>query len=192
MKKIVITCIIVLCTLAIAVAGTMAFFSVSEKATNTITSGKLTMILHDETTGGEPFPEGGIHGILPSYVVDKVVYIENNCPNSEYVRIYLEKFIQAEDGSEAELNFDNITLDINEAMWTQGDDGWYYYNVVLYPGESTEPLFTKVSFDGSLGNEYANCSLQIIVHAQAVQSEHNGDSSLLADGWPAPDFEIGE
>lgn len=190
MKKKILIGALIVCALAIIATGTIAYFSVSEEATNVITSGRLTMVLHDETTGGIPFPEAGIHGIMPGQTVDKVVYIENDCPNSEYVRIYLEKSIHSEQGSDVQLTFEDITLDINNEMWTLGDDGWYYYNAVLEPGEDTEPLFTTVSFGRKLNNDYQNCGLEIIVHAQAVQSEHNGDSAILASGWPASDFDI--
>ena len=190
MKKKILIGALIVCALAIIATGTIAYFSVSEEATNVITSGRLTMVLHDETTGGIPFPEAGIHGIMPGQTVDKVVYIENDCPNSEYVRIYLEKSIHSEQGSDVQLTFEDITLDINSEMWTLGDDGWYYYNAVLEPGENTEPLFTTVSFGKKLNNDYQNCGLEIIVHAQAVQSEHNGDSATLASGWPASDFDI--
>lgn len=190
MKKKILIGALIVCALAIIATGTIAYFSVSEEATNVITSGRLTMVLHDETTGGIPFPEAGIHGIMPGQTVDKVVYIENDCPNSEYVRIYLEKSIHSEQGSDVQLTFEDITLDINNEMWTLGDDGWYYYNAVLEPGENTEPLFTTVSFGKKLNNDYQNCGLEIIVHAQAVQSEHNGDSAILASGWPASDFDI--
>lgn len=190
MKKKILIGALIVCALAIIATGTIAYFSVSEEATNVITSGRLTMVLHDETTGGIPFPEAGIHGIMPGQTVDKVVYIENDCPNSEYVRIYLEKSIHSEQGSDVQLTFEDITLDINSEMWTLGDDGWYYYNAVLEPGENTEPLFTTVSFGKKLNNDYQNCGLEIIVHAQAVQSEHNGDSAILASGWPASDFDI--
>lgn len=192
MKKKILIGTLIVCALAIIATGTIAYFSVSEEATNVITSGRLTMVLHDETTGGIPFPEAGIHDIMPGQTVDKIVYIENDCPNPEYVRIYLEKSIHAEPGSDAQLTFEDITLDINNEMWTLGDDGWYYYNAVLEPGEDTEPLFTTVSFGRKLNNDYQNCGLEIIVHAQAVQSEHNGDSAILASGWPASDFDIEE
>ncbi len=165
MKKKILIGALIVCALAIIATGTIAYFSVSEEATNVITSGRLTMVLHDETTGGIPFPEAGIHGIMPGQTVDKVVYIENDCPNSEYVRIYLEKSIHSEQGSDVQLTFEDITLDINNEMWTLGDDGWYYYNAVLEPGENTEPLFTTVSFGKKLNNDYQNCGLEIIVHA---------------------------
>ena len=49
----------------------------------------------------------------------------------------------------------------------------------------TKPLFTEVVFDGpNMTNEYQNCTVEVIVTAQAVQSANNGEAVLTADGWP--------
>ena len=158
--------------------GTLAYFTSEGRAENKITTGNLEIILHDETTEGAPFPVDGISGVMPGDVVDKVVYVENTGGNSSYVRIKLEQKIDSE-----ELSFENITLDINEEDWTY-QDGWYYYNEALDKGELTEKLFTKVTFNTDMGNDYMNAKIEINVIAQAVQSKNNGDSALEALGWP--------
>ena len=49
--------------------------------------------------------------------------------------------------------------------------------------KKTEPLFTKVSFDAKMGNEYMNATVEVYVLAQAVQSANNGSDPTQALGW---------
>ena len=152
----------IVCCIAILTAGTLAYFNAEETAVNVITTGNLSMKLHEEAEDGTP-------------------YVENTGSVDMYVRIAIEKEIQGE--SDRELGFENITLDLNTTDWTE-QDGYYYYNRALKPGEKTEPLFTMVRFDKEMGNEYMNARLTIKVNAQAVQSRNNTDSALTAAGWP--------
>lgn len=172
----------VMCIIAVVATGTLAYFTAEETAYNVITTGVLSMDLVEETTGGKPFPEEGVSGVMPGEAIDKIVYVVNDGGVDMYVRIAIDKEITGENGRE--LNFENITLDINTAKWTE-KDGFYYYNSVLEPGEQTEPLFTAVTFGAELGNEYMNARVQIDVNAQAVQSRNNGGNALEATGWSA-------
>lgn len=173
----------IVCCIAMVAAGSLAYFNAQETAKNVITTGALKMALHDETTDGKPFPEDGISGVVPATTVDKKVYVENVGNVDMYVRIALDKVITPAKGTQAELDFSNITLDIDSSKWTE-KDGYYYYNRALKPGEKTEPLFTKVSFGAELGNDYMDAKVVIDVDAQAVQSKNNTDSALDAKGWP--------
>ena len=173
----------IVCCIAILASGTVAYFTAQETAYNVITTGALSMRLVEEGADGKPFPKEGVTGVLPNMEVTKKVYVENTGDVDMYVRIALDKKIESLSDPAAKLNFKHITLDINETDWTE-QDGYYYYNRVLKPGEATEPLFTTVSFGASLGNEYMNARVQIDVDAQAVQSKNNTDSPLTAAGWP--------
>ena len=182
-KKRVALIAAIVCCIAMVAAGSLAYFNAQETAKNVITTGALKMALHDETTDGKPFPEDGISGVVPATTVDKKVYVENVGNVDMYVRIALDKVITPAKGTQAELDFSNITLDIDSSKWTE-KDGYYYYNRALKPGEKTEPLFTKVSFGAELGNDYMDAKVVIDVDAQAVQSKNNTDSALDAKGWP--------
>jgi len=47
-------------------------------------------------------------------------------------------------------------------------------------------LFWEVVFSGvNMTNEYQNCTIEIDVDAQAVQTANNGSSVLEAAGWSA-------
>lgn len=170
------------CIVAIVAGGTLAYFTAEKTAYNVITTGRLSMNLREETTGGRPFPEDGVTGILPGQTVDKKVYVVNDGSVDFYARIALDKVITDAAGRKDTLNFNHIRLDINTADWTE-KDGYYYYNRALKPGEATEPLFNTVSFDTKLSNDYMNARVEIHVDAQAVQSRNNGGSALEATGW---------
>ena len=77
-----------------------------------------------------------------------------------------------------------IDLNYNNEDWT-AKDGYWYYNTPVAPGGVTEPLFTTVAFDISMGNQYQNSTAEIDVSAQAVQTANNGTASTDAQGWPA-------
>lgn len=182
-KRRVLLMAAMVCCAALLAGGTLAFFTAEETAYNVLSTGTLTMILHEETTDGKPFPEEGIHNVAPGVVVDKKVYLENTGNVDFYLRIGLTKTITPAEGVEAELSVDGILLDLNETDWTAKEDGFYYYNHPVLPGEKTIPLFNTVTFAPELGNEYMNAHVEIKVLAQAVQSRNNGDSALTAVGW---------
>lgn len=75
-------------------------------------------------------------------------------------------------------------MDFNDTDWTAGEDGYYYYNEILAPGEVTEPLFTTVSFDTGMNNLYQNSTAAVDVAAYGVQADNNGDTVQEAQGWP--------
>ena len=174
------------CCVAIAAAGSLAYFTARETADNVITTAVLDMALHEETSGGEPFPRGGVLNVLPDSEVDKIVYVENSGEADFWCRVRIEKSIQAAEGVDAQLSFDHIALDLNTDAWTERD-GYYYYNAPVKRGECTQPLFTQLHFGAELGNDYVNARLAVRVQAQAVQSKNNGTSALEAAGWPEAD-----
>lgn len=179
-RKIFLLAILV-CCVALTAAGTLAYFTAEETAYNVITTGKLDMTLHEETTGGLPFPKDGVSGVMPGQLVDKVVYIENTGTTDFYARISLEMSILSADGKPMDTGV--MALDINTDAWTKKGD-YYYYNTALKPGEKTTPLFKVVTFDADMGNEYMDCKANIVVSAQSVQSRNNGETVFDAQGWP--------
>ena len=77
-----------------------------------------------------------------------------------------------------------ILIQTNETEWTW-KDGWWYYHSSISSGEISKPLFEHVIFSGlGMGNEYQNCTAEIVVTAQAVQQANNGNTVLEAVGWP--------
>ena len=174
----------IVCCIAILASGTVAYFTAQETAYNVITTGALAMRLVEEGADGKPFPKEGITGVLPNMDVTKKAYVENTGDVDMYVRIALDTNVESMQEGGGKLPFDDhISLDINTEDWTKQGD-YYYYKKALKPGEASKPLFTTVSFDAEMGNEYMNARVRIDVDAQAVQSKNNTDSPLTAAGWP--------
>lgn len=170
--------------LSVVTYGTIAYFTAHGTASNVITSGNVGMKLHDETTDGEAFPQDGINGVMPGDTVDKIVYVENSGDNAFYTRIKLINTIHPGDGVDSELSFDCIHLNIDTENWSLASDGWYYYQSALEKSSNSKPLFTKVTFEPGVGNDYMDANIKIEVIAQAVQQANNGTTVWQAAGWP--------
>ncbi len=178
-----ILCLALIATgLAILASGTAAYFVAEDTAYNVITTGCLYMDLVEETEDGKPWPEEGVSDVVPATSVGKVAYVVNKGSVPFFTRVLVEKKITPAQGVETELNADYISLNVNTEFWTE-QNGFYYYNRILKPGQRTEPLFTKVTFAPEMGNEYMNAQVEIAVLAQAVQSANNGTDPLYALGW---------
>lgn len=188
-NKRIIAVLAITSILAVMVFQTLAFFTAEDTALNRVTMGNVALILNDdtinpETEALEPFPEEGFNLVMPGDVVDKIVSVTNDGDNPIWVRIKLDRSIILA-GEAADVDFNVLGLDLNDEDWTEGTDGWFYYNEILAPGETTENLFTQVTFPTSLGNAFMNAKVEIDVLAQGVQSQNNGVTVQEAAGWPA-------
>lgn len=181
---------------AAATAGTLAYFTDSEIAHNVITSGNVDITLNDSTKNDDgtliDFPTEGITGVMPGADVSKLVSVTNSGVGDAWVRIILTTSIIGEDGSELPTTLADgtpaITINFAEDTKWQDFDGIWYYTEVLEAGETTENLFETVTFAPELDNSYQNCTANVIVSAEAVQSANNPipDGGTVADipGWP--------
>ena len=142
---------------------------------------------------------------MPGQSVDKLVTVVNEGTGESWIRVGVSSRIDAADGTELPLELTNgedvlsfdinvekwtdgedvLSFDNNEEKWTDGEDGYYYYADPVDPGDVTEQLFSQVTFNKLMGNEYQNCTAYVDVAAQAVQVKHNGETVFDAAGWPA-------
>lgn len=176
--------------LALAMLGysTVAFFTAEETATNVITSGSIRIDLQETaiTEDGRTilFEESQERfDVMPGQEVSKIVQVENTGANDAYIRIKVTKSIQLAEGVNGTADEALITMDFNTAYWTE-QDGYYYYNKPLAPGQKTEPLFRNVIFDPQMSNMYQESTATVKVDAQATQVKNNGESVFQAAGWP--------
>lgn len=185
-RKLTILAVFAIC-LSLLAYGTIAYFTAEDQAHNVITTGNIEIELKEwaDAEKTTPFPENGIDDVMPGAEVTKIVEVTNTGENAAWIRVRVNKAMELEEGVTDEPDMDLIGLDINEEKWTLGEDGMYYYKEALEPGETTEPLFTQVAFDESMGNIYQNATLEIDVKAYATQVANNGTSALDATGWPA-------
>ena len=184
-KKVLVTALLVLC-LALVGYGTAAYFTADGIATNVITAGTVSITLDetavDETGAVSAFKD--VTGVMPGAEISKIVQVTNTGSNPAWIRISVDKRIELAEGVAGTPDTALVTMDLNEENWTQGEDGCYYYNVALQPGAQTEPLFTTVTFDTSMGNMYQGSTAYIDVYAAAVQTANNGATVMEAAGWP--------
>ena len=159
----------------------LAYYTTIGIATNVVTSGNIQLMIHEKTADGSAFPQEGIY-VIPGDIVSKQVSVENICEHPFYLRVKL-----VSSSTDAELNPEEcLDLNIDTVNWTC-EDGFYYYNRILAPGEITNPLFTEVEIVGSQVNQTnIGSTLSLTVKAYAVQSENNPASApWMASGWPA-------
>lgn len=183
-QKLLVLSVLAIC-LATLTTGTLAYFTSERKEHNVITTGGVEIELLEWADADKTQPFENLTGVMPNTDVIKIAEVENTGEVPAWVRVKIEKKIDLADGVQAQVNPAMVELDINTTDWTQGEDGYLYYNKALLPGEKTEPVFTSVTFKPEMGNEYQNATATVDVTAQAVQSANNGDSIMAANGWPA-------
>ena len=187
-RKILFLSVLAICVATLA-AGSLAYFTHEQTATNVITSGSIKVELQEwADTGNGLVPFENVEGVLPGMEISKIVQVKNIGEQSAWIRVSADKTIQLADGVEGEVDLSLVSYDLNTAFWTE-KDGFYYYNTVLQPNEVTEPLFTKVIFSATMSNMYQNSTAVIDVTAQATQVANNGTCALDAAGWPADSAE---
>ena len=186
MKRKVLVAALLVIALALVGYGTAAYFTADGTATNVITTGSISITLDetsvDETGAVSAFKD--VAGVMPGAEISKIVAVTNTGANSAWVRIGVDKRIDLAQGVTGEPDTGLVTMDLNTTDWTRGDDGYYYYNTVLQPGATTEPLFTAVHFAETMSNMYQESRAILQVNAFATQTAHNGASALEAAGWP--------
>ena len=167
--------------LTVLTQPTLAYYTTIGKVTNVVTSGDIQLKIHEKTADGSDFPAEGVY-IIPGDIVSKRVSVENVCVHPFYLRVKLV----GGSTNEALSADDCLKLDIDTQNWTYMD-GFYYYNRILQPGETTPPLFTQVEIVGSkVDQTHVGSALSLTVNAYAVQSENNpAEHPWEASGWPA-------
>ena len=189
-KKILLLAAVAICA-AILASGTLAYFTAEDEVHNVITSGAVDIQIEEwQDEIGNPYPDDPIN-VMPGVTVSKIATVKN-LEAEAYIRAKFEVVITRADGSVMELSPETlasiISLTMNGEDWLRkdGDGVWWYYNAPVATGASTEDFFTDVVFDGpNMTNEYQNCTVEVIVKAQGVQTANNGDGALEAAGWSA-------
>ena len=182
MKRKILILSVLAILLAILAANTLAYFTADTTAHNVITTGNVDIALNEWANEERTERFEKQIDVMPGTEVTKIVEVENIGAGSVWVRIWTNGVFLSRDGTPLDPGV--YTLDINTADWTKQGD-FYYYNRALAPGETTEPLFTTVTFDPKMGNVYQNSTAHVDVNAYAVQSANNGTGALDAAGWPS-------
>lgn len=181
-RKLLILSVLVICIATLA-AGTLAYFTSEGTAHNVITTGGVEIMVREWADEDRQTPFEDLTGIMPGMTVIKIAEIKNTGASDAWVRVKVEKNIQLKGEGRPDTGL--VELALNTTDWTERD-GYYYYTKTLKPGEVTAPIFTAVTFNAAMGNEYQNATATVDVSAQAVQTANNGDTVLNAQGWPKP------
>lgn len=120
--------------------------------------------------------------VYPNGTVDKIVQVKNTGTADALPRVKIQKAwgdSREENGKlliNPDLSTDNIEITYNTEHWTYNpEDGYYYYNEVLRPGDMTSSLFDSFTINGEMtGGEYKNKYADIIVSMEMVQAAGNG------------------
>ena len=187
-SKLFALAVVTICASIIAY-NSYAYFTSVDTATNVITAGSIDIDLLEWADEGKtvPFPVDGINNVLPGMEVTKIAEVKNVGSGEAWIRVKIDKSIELAEGVDETADPENIIIDVNDTDWTLGEDGYYYYNSQLQPGETTVPLFTTVHFPTSMKPFYNNCKAVIVVTAYATQVFNNGDYADEAQGWTDED-----
>ena len=181
-RKLLILSVLAICIATLA-AGTLAYFTSEGKAHNVITTGGVDITVQEWADEDKQTPFEYLNGIMPGMTVTKIAEIKNIGASDAWIRVLVTKNIQLVGGGTPDTAL--VGLNLNLTDWTQGADGYLYYTKALKPGEVTAPIFTTVTFNVTMGNEYQNATATVDVSAQAVQTANNGETAAEANGWPA-------
>ena len=183
MKRKIVILAFAMALIALSVGGTLAYFTQEETTHNIITTGSVKIeLIEKAVVNGKQIDFEDVDGVLPGSAVSKIVTVENVGASGAYVRVSVRPGITLAGGGQGDP--DLIGFDFNLTDWTDGGDGWWYYNSSLEAGDTTKALFTTVTFDSKMNNQYQGCTCEVDVTVQAVQTANNGDSALKASGWP--------
>ena len=176
-KKIALIATCVVLVAAIAVGGTLAWFTDSKEVANTVTFGNVKIALTEPTYPGND-NEGKITDVVPGSKITKDPTIENIGTNDCWVRAKLEVTVPESAGNVVP------TYNIDTAKWTLGEDGYYYYKNQLVSKDKAI-LFDEVTIPSAWGNDTAGKDVKIIVKAEAmqIQDKNNGNEANNAALW---------
>ena len=188
MKRKILCLSVIAIMLAILAAGTIAYFTAEGRAHNVITTGSINITVVEQQKGKDDttveYPKEPITNVVPGAEISKIVTIRNDGKSTAWIRVKVGTEIELASGDEANTSL--VMLNFDDRNWTK-KDGYYYYNNPVDPTKSTTALFDTVKFDSQMGNEYQNCTVNINIYAQAVQTANNNPEGGVTDvkGWPA-------
>lgn len=205
MKKKVLFSITALALAGLVAAGaTLAYFTSSDTATNVITTGNVGIQINETSNENkedyEYTPNVGIvykKPYTPGSVISKIPTVENTGSNSAYVRVRFE--FQDNSGNAVSFNGRDLPILDIQPEWEKTDGTYYYYPVPLEAGKETGSVFTTVTIPASWDNSMSGIQFNVVVKAEAIQSDNNSDDVITAFGnadfdspnaQPAPDNSV--
>lgn len=158
-KSILMAAIAVMLVAVLVVGGTLAYFTDTKAATNTFTTGKVSITLNEKNADGTPFTQGQklLPGSQTKNNIAKRVTITNNT-GSEYAYVWLEELIPAAlDSTDGSTGTNNI-IHINTpgSTWDKyraDNRFWAEGQTEALPLEQTWDLDPEEELASHLGSE---------------------------------------
>ena len=173
----------IMCILALAL-GTAAYYTTSDTAVSTVKASNLEvkLVMLEDDGSGNQIPVNTNTTILPGETKSRIAKVTNVGKEPAWVRV--DALVNAPHGVENIEEFGYIELgNVDDKHWAHRD-GYWYYDKALAPGETTESLFTEISFTDDITDNYKGKDLTVTVVAQGTQEKHNGSTAFDAQGWP--------
>lgn len=181
-KKSIFILLIVL--LLVTVSITLAYIVEQTSTNSIITFGSLKLeLIETEIIDGQEvrIEDGNSINITKTSTINRSVKVKNVGNHPMLVRLSLN--IESKSKGNNYNPMDLIDIPILDNWIYQ--DGFYYYQDVLKPGETTPPLMNEINFDNTnLIQYHRGDELELKIKVGAVQYEHNNESVLEAVGWP--------
>lgn len=153
---------------ALCAGGTLAGWRTSSTVTNHISTATVQGIVEEKYEQGQT--------ITPGQTVEKCVWVKNTGTASSLVRAKV--VIDWDDETAADMDAtDCVFPAYNTADWTQGEDGYWYYNDIVEPNQCSTALFESFTVSPNLTNELAGRTGHIGVTMELLQA--SGDSPTL-------------
>ena len=160
--------------LALLLTGvSFAFWSGNIEMTNILKADQMTAKIEETFT----------QGTAPSGTVPKTVTFQNDSSCAAFLRVsYAETWEQTDGDSKRLLNNQVDQHDVavkdwkngfgqDSALWTDEQDGWFYYKKILKPGASTEEVLASVTFPEYTGAyaQYGTADYQLYFRMELLQ-----------------------
>jgi alternate signal-mediated exported protein len=198
MKKkltLIVTCVALVA--AIAVGGTLAWFTDSKDVTNTVTFGNVKIDLTEPHYAGGS--SGGTVSAMPGEIIMKDPTVTNTGTNDAWIRVKIHAYLEDSSGNKTEVPFvlqngvqnengeTRLMLDGDPGKWhdpANDQTAGYLYYVETLGSKQTASVFKNVRIPSSWDNEkLEGKTLKIDVTAEALQvSGQNRDPSQVQ--WP--------
>lgn len=209
MKKKVLALALVVALAAVAVTGTLAWFTDTDKATNTFTIGSIDVDIKEDFTQPEhmlPVVDNDMASSDPNYV-KKQVWVDNTGKNPAFVQLYIAVPKVLDDADMIHVvECENVKWirDTIIKVYTDPSSNIQYnvykyvYTEAVAPGAITDHVIEAVYLDEKLDYNNntgkfkvmgatedlpfsPNGKIDILVFAQAVQAEGFGENHNIAD-----------
>lgn len=161
------------CLALFMIGSSFAFWSGKIEHTNVLKADKMKAEIN------EVFEKGS----EPTGTVQKEVRFKNNSSSAAFLRVsYGETWERTEDGEAVLMNNQINGTDVatkswqngfgeDSDLWTDGGDGWFYYNRVLEPQGETDKILTSVTFPEYAGDyaDYCTADYQLYFRMELLQ-----------------------